>query len=137
MDDEILEQVEQQLIEAAPGVPVELRGVVLSAVRKELRAARWDRQLGRVAAVLLIAGVGLNVAVGLNAANTVRPVLAAGPSQEALVQTALAVAEATDVETGRRIARQMAAWGGQAMTNEQLAALDAAIAAELPGGKDG
>jgi hypothetical protein len=137
MDDESLQLIEQQLTEALPDAPVELRVVVLSTVRGELRAARWDRRLGRVAAALLVAGVGLNVAIGLNAANSLRPARAAGPSQEALVQTALAVAEATDVETGRRVARQMAAWGGRSLTNEQLAALDAAIAAELPNGKDG
>lgn len=137
MDGENIEQIERQLSTALPGAPDELRGVVLGTVRKELRAARWDRRLGRAAAVLLAAGVGLNAAIALHAANAGLPTPAGGPSQEALVQTAVAVAEATDVETGRRFARQMAAWSGHSMTNAQQAALDAAIAAQLHGGKDG
>lgn len=139
MNDDSLTELEQQLALSSPAAaPSELRLAVMADVRRELAASRWDRRLARATAALVMVGASLNIAIGLNASRglyppeTTRP-----PSQQSLVQTAVAVAQATDVETGRRVARQLAAWGGRTMTHEQLTALDAAMAAEAPSGKDG
>lgn len=138
MKEHSLEQLERLIANCGPaGAPPELRGAVVAQMQRELAAARWDRQLARLAAALLVAGVGLNAAIGWSAASGDRPPLAAGSSQDSLVQTAVAVARATDAQTGRLMAQQMAAWNGQTMTNEQLASLDAAMAAAASNGKDG
>jgi hypothetical protein len=138
MNEHEFQEIERQLRLTAPAdAAPELRGAVLAQMQRELAAARWDRRLGRLAAVLLVAGVGLNAAMGLNGESTGRATLAEAPSQESLVRTAVAVAAATDAETGRRLAQQMAAWSGQSMTNEQLRALDAAMAAQATSEKDG
>lgn len=120
--------VEQKLENAlASSVPPNLRDIVLRQVRRELAAARWDRRLGRAAAALLVVGIGLNalmaIGVGANRTNFSQR----GRSLVALVETAAAVAEATDAETGRRFVRHMAALGGWALSEEQTAALDAAV----------
>jgi hypothetical protein len=44
-----------------------------------------------------------------------------------LVQVAATVAEATDAETGRRVARQLAMLGGRELSGAQNAAIDAAL----------
>ncbi|MBA3481046.1 MAG: hypothetical protein H0T51_04430 [Pirellulales bacterium] len=139
MNDESLTELEQQLALSSPAAaPSELRVAVLADVRRELAASRWDRRLARAAAALVVVGASLNIAMGLNASRGLHPAQTTSPpSQQSLVQTAVAVARATDAETGRRIARQMAAWGGRTMTHEQLTALDAAMAAEEPSGKEG
>ena len=97
-------------------------------MRRELAAARWDRRLGRVAAALVVAGVGLNAVVGLRDSHVARPAEAGLARREgmqsSLVATAAAVAEATDAETGRSVARQMAALGGWELSDEQAAAID-------------
>jgi hypothetical protein len=112
--------------------PPALRDAVLAAMRRELRAQRWDRRLGRVAACLLIGGVGLNIAAGL-ASERFAPTNQRLASSDSLVQTAVAVAQATDPETGRLLAQQLAAWQGRAVTPQQLAAIDAALDAASPG----
>lgn len=138
MNEPSLEQLERLIASCGPaGAPAELRGVVVAQMRRELAAARWDRRLARLAAALLVAGVGLNAAIGLSAGRGIRPSQTAGASQDSLVQTAMAVARATDAQTGRLMARQIAAWDGRKMTSEQLTALDAAMAAALRDGKDG
>ncbi|MBA3483755.1 MAG: hypothetical protein H0T51_18280 [Pirellulales bacterium] len=139
MNDESLAELEQQLALGSPvAAPSELRCAVLAGVRRELAASRWDRRLARTAAALMVIGASLNIAIGVNASSGLHPVQPTmPPSQQSLVQTAIAVARATDAETGRQIARQMAAWSGRTMTSEQLTALDAAMAAETASGKDG
>lgn len=139
MNDDSLSELEQQLsLNLLGAAPSELRLAVLADVRRELAASRWDRRLARAAAALVVVGAGLNIAIGVNASSGLNPAhMTSPPSQQSLVQTAVAVARATDAETGRRIARQMAAWGGRTMTHEQLTALDAAMAADAPSGKDG
>ncbi|TWT74479.1 hypothetical protein Pla123a_33020 [Posidoniimonas polymericola] len=110
--------------------PGELRDTVLRDVRRELRAARWDRWLGRTAATLLVAGLALNSSLLLRGD---RDFAATGPaaSERSLVQTAVAVARATDVETARQVANQISAFNGRILTAEQLGDLDAAIAEAL------
>jgi hypothetical protein len=130
-------QLERQLTLLAPDeAPNALREQVLAEVRRELRASRWDRRLGRVATCVLLLGVGINAVMALGM-NDGRHLMRRPATQDSLVQTAVAVARATDVETGRQIARQLAAWSGQVMTDEQVAAFEAALAAELRKGSDG
>jgi hypothetical protein len=134
MSDESWEQLEERLAAAGLGAPAALRAAVLGDVRRELRASRWDRRLARTAAAVMLLGVGWNA---LNVAIDGRGDLRAGPGtervvvaevrQDALVQMAATVAEATDAETGRRVARQLAMLGGRELSGEQNAAIDAAL----------
>jgi len=130
MSDETFEQIERQIASVRrPGSPAELRGAVLGEVHRELLAARWDRRLARVAVALLVLGVGMNVAVGVRSAFEVGRVrqVAVLSSRQSLVDTAVAVAEATDAQTGSRYARQVAAMIGHELTVDDAAAIDAAV----------
>jgi hypothetical protein len=109
------------------GSPGKVRDAVLTGVRRELAASRWDRRLGRLAAVLLIIGVGMNVAIGRPSGRPAQRELARAPSRESLTQVAVTVAEATDAQTGSRFARQLAALAGWTLSREESAAIDAAI----------
>lgn len=128
MNDPSLEQLEQQLAAsvAVNAAPPALRDAVLAATRRELRAQRWDRRLGRAAACLLVAGIGLNVTAGLMSERFASRQQALN-SNDDLVRTAVAVAQATDAETGRLLAHQLAAWQGRSISAKQLAAIDAAL----------
>lgn len=130
MNPEPLDEFEQQLASARQvGAPTALRGRVLSDVERELRAARWDRRLARAAVVLLVVGVGLNAALVLGENETrIAPhrQLTANNSQQSIVETAIIVAEATNGETGRQFARQMAALTGRQLTDQEIATIDAA-----------
>jgi hypothetical protein len=131
MNDESLEFIESRLAALHPLVaPRELRGAVLADVRRELRAARWDRRLARVAAVLLAVGVGLNLAIGLQSTGSSHgqpPRVAHSDARQSLLDTAVVVAEATDAATGSRYARQLAAMSGRELTADEAAAIDAAV----------
>jgi hypothetical protein len=132
-----ISQIERQLALLAPNeAPSMLREQVLADMRRELRASRWDRRLGRVATFVLLAGVGINAMMALGM-NDGRHLVHKPATRHSIVQTAVAIARATDVETGRQIAQQLAAWSGQVMTDEQVAAFEAALAAELSKGSDG
>jgi hypothetical protein len=131
MSDESLEKIERQ-ISLLRGVnsPVELRGVVLEDVRRELRSARWDRRMTRLTAALLVVGVGINLMIGLRSGTSHRGQLAGDRqtmARTSLVDTAVLVAEATDATTARRFARQMAAMAGRPLTEDDAAAIDAAV----------
>ena len=109
--------------------PSELRSRVLVGVHDELRAAKWDRRLARAAVILLAVGVGINAIVGLQTDRpSVGSQVASGPSRESLVDAAIAVAEATDPETGRQYARHLAAQLGRPLEPDQLNVIDDAIA---------
>ena len=131
MNDESLEQVERRIASLPPlGCPMELRSAVLADVQRELRAAQWDRRLARAAVVLLVVGVGLNVAIGGRTGglrNVSQQRVAKSGTRQSLVDTAIVVAEATDAATGRRFARQLAAMTGGELTKDEAAAIDAAI----------
>jgi hypothetical protein len=134
MNDESLEQVEKQIGGLRPvGAPHELRGAVMAGVRRELRAAGWDRRLAKIAAVLLIVGVGLNVGIAVTPEREYGRSLhmAESNARQSLVNTAVVVAEATDARTGGEYARQMAAMIGHRLTADDVAAIDAAVGAEL------
>jgi hypothetical protein len=144
MKDDGIEELEQRLASLKlDGPPKEFRGEVLAGVHRELAAARWDRRLARAAVGLLAVGVGMNLAIGLRAGGSMsgNRQVAGGPSRESLVQVAVTVAEATDAETGRRFARQLAAMSGLSLSSEQSAAIDAAVKQHsrptVSDGKDG
>lgn len=124
-------EIERRLAARPPThAPDELRGAVLRDLRRELRAARWDRRLARTAATLLVAGVALNSSLLLRSERdfaATRPVA----THESLLQTAVAVARATDIQTARQIVNQISAFSGRILTAEQLDRLDAAIAEKL------
>ena len=61
--DQFDDSVEAQLSRLQPRAAVGgLREATLGRVQQELRSSRWDRRLGRVAAVLLVVGIGMNAA---------------------------------------------------------------------------
>jgi hypothetical protein len=136
MSDESLEQVEQQIASVRhSGLPAELRGAVLGGVERELRASRWDRRLARAAAVLLVFGVGMNAALGLQSYGKGDGPLARerhAESRTSLVDTAIVVGEATDARTAQQFARQMAAITGRKLTESEAAAIDAAVQRTAP-----
>jgi hypothetical protein len=123
--------VEQQLVRwATEGAPDELRAVVLRRVRRELRAARWDRRLVRAAVVLLSLGVGMNLVVaggqGVSPDRT-----AASPTAHEIGELAANLADATDVETASVFARRMASLGGWPERGEDLNTLEQEIRRRL------
>jgi hypothetical protein len=130
MNPDPIDEFKRQLASARhAGAPTALRGLVLSDIERELRAARWDRRLARAAIVVLVVGVGLNAALVFGENETrVAPhrQLAARDSQQAIVDTAIIVAEATNGETARQFARQMAALSGRELTDQEIATIDAA-----------
>jgi arginine utilization protein RocB len=130
MNDDSLTELEQQLSQArTAGAPSQLRAAVLSDVAGELRAARWDRRLARAAVVLLVVGVGLNAALVWQGGSTLEQPhrqLANDSAQDSLIQTAIAVAEATNTETAQTFARQLAALRGRELTDQEIATIAAA-----------
>ena len=131
MSDETLEQFERQ-IGSMPilGSPMELRGTVLDNVQRELRASRWDRRLARAAVLLLAIGVGMNAAIGLQSDGADKGGLTHGQRfepRQSLVDTAIVLAEATDAATAQQFARQMAAFAGRKLTDDEVAAIEAAV----------
>lgn len=131
MNEEMSELVEGQLAAfLRPAAPPALRAAVLSDVERELRAARWDRRLGRAAVGLLLIGLGLNVSAGWQLGGSTKErheYVARSEVRPSLVDTAVIVAEATNAETARRFARQLAAMSGREITADEAAAIDAAI----------
>ena len=107
------QELEQRLACAMPrSAPAGLRDATLAQVQRELRQARWDQRLSRLAAAILIVGVGLNAGLALQGdarlADDAKSRMAAN-SRAALAETEVLVADATDAETARRFVRQMAA----------------------------
>lgn len=131
MNHESIEELERQMFASAPSAPSALRDEVLRDVRRELRASTWDRRLARAAVLIVATGAGLNAGLAWRGARNAAESFAGrgemGDLQSSLVETAIAAAEATDAETGRLVARQLAALSGRALTAEQTAAIDAAI----------
>ncbi|HEX3599262.1 MAG TPA: hypothetical protein VHU84_03920 [Lacipirellulaceae bacterium] len=133
MNDESFEHIEQQIAALRPrGASVELRAAVLSDVQRELRAARLDRRLARAAVVMLVLGVGLNAVIGTHTDRSVQRQMTSRATQNALVQVAVGVAEATDAKTARLYARQLAAMTGRALSVDDTAAIDAATERAAP-----
>lgn len=132
-----LTDIEQQLALHRPArAPGELRDAVLRDVGRELKSASWDRRLATMAATLLIVGISLNSTLLLGGEGDLGATRFA-ESERSLVEMAVAVAQATDIETARQVANQMSAFHGHILTTDQVAALDAAIAAELAKSRKG
>ena len=141
--DQFDDSVEAQLARLQPRVAVDgLRDATLGRVQRELRASRWDRRLGRVAAVLLAVGIGMNVATVSE-----RPTLPAGrqladrPTTESIAKLAVTMAELTDTKTASIIARHLAALNGLPLGSHQADAFEHEIDRRPPSavfnGKDG
>lgn len=140
MDDQSIEKLEWQLAALkSTGAPATLRQAVLGDVDRELRSARWDRRLLRVASLLLVVGVALNGAL------VIRPKGDRNPSfdhvvrrdqSDPIVETAVIVAEATNAKTGGQFARHLAALSGRTLTSDDLAAIDAALENKRPSPTD-
>lgn len=131
MNDEPLDPLEQHFASLPlPSAPSALRCATLADVRRELRAARWDRRLARTAAVLLFAGVGLNAALVISPSGSFQMNanrLAHDPAHDSLLEAALVVSEATDAKTGSQFAQHMATLSGRTLSGDELAAIVAAI----------
>ena len=137
-----LQPVEDQLARWRPdGAPAELRTVVLGQVRRELRAACWDRRLARAAAVLLVVGVVMNVAIIWQHSGPAGGHVPTRPTPQTIGELAATVAEATDIETGSLFARQMAALGGWPASGEDASIIEREIRRRLSqitgNGRDG
>lgn len=130
-ENEPLDEFESQLAAVRASItPAALRGMVLSAVDRELRAGRWDRRLMRAAVLLLVVGVGFNAGLVLmdSRHESARPGSLAMPrSRDSLIETAIVVGESTDAATGRRFARQWAAYSGRELTAQEVEALDSLV----------
>ncbi len=126
--DQDFQHFESSLRELArPGAPPELRGRVLRKVHRQLRGERWEWRAGGFAALLLIAGIGLNLTVTSHRQESsgAPTDFAGGP--QALIEVAMTVAQATDPETASRMAQQLVALSGAVLSPEQVATLDRAI----------
>jgi hypothetical protein len=133
MKKESLDQIEDRIIGVPIGEPPRtLRAAVLADVQRELQAASWDRRLGRTAALMLVVSVGLNAVVAWQSAGLRSSSVAAGPTRDSLVHTAVIVAEATDAPTARRYVRQFAALRGRRLSGEDSAAINAAVERATP-----
>jgi hypothetical protein len=128
MSDDTLNNIERQISTAdVPGLPGELRSRVLADVKRELRAGRWDQRLARIVAAILIIGVGLNVLNVMRSRALDRPAnLQAADVRASVVDTAIVVAQVSDVATAERFARQVAAVMGRTLTADEEAAIGAA-----------
>ncbi len=128
MNEESSEHLEQQLARIQPsGVPQELRATVMMAVHRQLIAQRWDRRLVRVAAALLVTGIALNWTVILRDGTGLHGQIGDGQKPEAIVEVAVAVAQATDVQTATSFAQHLAALNGASLSPQQSAAMQQEI----------
>jgi hypothetical protein len=79
---------------------------------------------------LLLIGVGLNASLVVRSSrlNDNQRVYSAGVnSRQSLVDTVIVLAETTDAATAGRFARQLAAMSGRELTEDEAAAIDAAV----------
>jgi hypothetical protein len=128
MDDPALEPIERQLTSMPlANAPAKLRGELLAGVHRQLAAQRWDRRLGRAAIVLLVVGVGLNAAISWPGRQLPSNHVVAEFQPDAITQAAIAMAEATNAETGVQIARHLAALGGMTLSQQQQAEIQTQI----------
>jgi len=109
-----------------------LRTPVLAAMHRELTAQRRDRRLVRIAAALLVVGIGLNWTVDLHDGTRSPRQLAISSNPAEIVEVAVAVAEATDAQTASHIAQQLA--GVSALSVEETAALEQEIQRRVKNG---
>lgn len=141
--DQFDDSVEMQLARLHPRVVVGgLREVTLERVHRELRSSRWDRRLGHVAAVLLVVGIGMNVAtVNKRLLLPTDGQLAARPTTESIAELAVSMAGVTDIETASLLARHLAALNGFPPGSHQAEAIEHEIyrrlSSAISNGKEG
>ncbi len=141
--DQFDDSVEAQLARLQPSVAVDgLRDATLGRVQRELRASHWDRRLGRVAAVLLVVGIGMNfVTMSKRIASPTGGQLAARPTTESIAELAVTIAEVTDIKTANIFARHLAALNGIPLGSRQADSIeheiDRRLSSAVSNGKDG
>ena len=132
MNESELEQLESRLTGITfPQAPALLRERVVRDVHRELRAARWDRRLGRLAASLLVVGVGLNLAALRPGSPSVSHQRSARQTPARIAELATDIANLTDAETGRRYALHLAALSGWSSQDPRGMALESEIDKQL------
>jgi hypothetical protein len=121
---ESIDPIEQQLA-SLPNLPApeKLRAAVLRGVERQLRAQRWERRLLRIAAAVFVIGFGLNLSVVWHDNQTLPRGTVGKLNSDSLAQIVVAVSDATDAETGGKLARQIAALYGETLSEAQVAEL--------------
>ncbi len=121
--EQILAQVPQ------PNAPSTLRESVLVAMQRELKTQRRLRRLERFSLAILLLGIALNWSVGWHdhATSTHQTEVASGLDSRALVEVAVAISNATDAETGSRLAKQLAVWCSMPLSPQDMAAMEEEI----------
>jgi hypothetical protein len=128
VDDSELESIEWQLSQLPlASAPHQLRTAVLSDMRRQVKAQRWERRMAQAAVALLLAGIGMNAAVGWQSRQSGANPAIADSRPEAIARAAAFMAEATDAETGREFARHLAALSGTTLDRQQEAAIERQI----------
>jgi hypothetical protein len=129
MNENTPEPIEIHLAQFSPSAaPPRLRSTVLKSVHQQLAASRWERRLTCLAAALVLMGIGLNWSLGFhygNSASSLPSDLVA--KSKSIVDAAVAMAQATDVQTATSFARQWAALSGSPLNSQQSAAMEQEI----------
>ena len=130
MNDESIHSIEHSLRSAdLPIAPADLRANMIRTVHRRLSGERWERRLGRLAVAVLLIGVGLNWSVGWGDRNwpAGHGEIAVRPKSDSIVVVAVAIGQATDAETGQRMAQHLAALSGTTLSAEQASAINQAV----------
>ena len=141
--DEFNDSVEEQIARLQPRAAVAgLREATLGRVNRELRSSRWDIRFGRVAAVLLLMGIGINVAtVNKRLVLTTGVQLADRPTAESIAELAVTMADVNDSRTVSIYARHLATLSGfpigSLQANAILKEVDRRLSSTVSNGKEG
>ena len=132
MNEESIEQIEQQLARLQPArSPAELRTRTLKTVHRRLAGQRWESRLARVAAALMVLGIGMNALMSGPSARQSSNSIATLSDPDVLVRTAVTVAQVSDAKAGSDFARHLAILSGSPLTDAQEAAIQQAIKQHL------
>ena len=141
--DQFDDSVEIQLARLQPRADVGgLRESTLGRVRRELRSSRWDHRLVRVAAVLLVVGIAMNVAT-IRDRRTLPTggQLATHPTADSIAELAVTMAEENDVKTANIFGRHLASLKGLPLDSHEVVAIereiDRRLSTTVSNGKDG
>ena len=116
-------ETERELMEAVPRpAPSQLRSAVLKSVQSELRSARYDRLLARIAVTTMGFAMALNLSVGWRAHQQELAANLARPATGSIVEVANTISLVTDEQTGKWFERQLAVLGDTAELAPQAAA---------------
>ena len=132
MSIEPFHSIEQQLAaQPQSALPADLRAKVIGTVHRQLASQHWERRAIRFAAALLAVGIGLNWSANLGSPHRAPSSAVLAARHDSVIEVAVAVAEATDAETGRGFARYSAALGGSPLSKQQAAEIEQEIERRL------